>query len=67
MILSVLYQYLSCRFWVKSRGSKWLSIRSELIRDIKKAFDANNINIPFPIMTVEGASDHPVYLGRKAA
>ena len=42
------------RIWVKSTAqSDYLSVRSEAIMLIKKAFDENNIVIPFPIRTLD--------------
>ncbi|KKP36617.1 hypothetical protein A2483_03685 [Candidatus Peregrinibacteria bacterium RIFOXYC2_FULL_33_13] len=42
---------LILRFWVDSK-SNWLGIRSEMIINLKKNFDAVHINIPFPIRTL---------------
>jgi small conductance mechanosensitive channel len=42
------------RFWIKySRQFDYVSARSEAIIKIKKAFDANDIQIPFPIRTLD--------------
>lgn len=42
------------RMWVYYPGNQaYLKARSEMIMNIKKAFDDNNITIPFPIRTVE--------------
>ena len=42
------------RFWVHySRQFDYVFARSEAIIKIKKAFDANNIQIPFPIRTLD--------------
>jgi len=51
---------LIVRAWVESR-SPWLQIKSNLAVNIKKAFDHVDINIPFPIRTVEfkNAEDVP--------
>jgi len=43
---------VSIKFWV-DKDSNIFGIRSELIRQIKVAFDASNINIPFPITTLD--------------
>lgn len=56
---------LKIRFWVKSRGSRWLHVRSELIRDIKAEFDKNNIEIPFPITTLHGSKSSPVMIDKE--
>lgn len=43
---------LSVRMWVNSpEQSVYNNVRSEAILKIKKAYDANDIMIPFPIMT----------------
>ncbi|KGL63818.1 mechanosensitive ion channel family protein [Polaribacter sp. Hel1_85] len=43
-----------CRFWVDSKNAlQKLSAKSNAIIEIKKAFDKENINIPFPIRTLE--------------
>jgi small conductance mechanosensitive channel len=43
-----------CRFWVDSTNAKKrLEAKSKAIIAIKKVFDANDINIPFPIRTLE--------------
>jgi small conductance mechanosensitive channel len=42
------------RFWVDAVKNKQnLQAQSDAILAIKKAFDANDINIPFPIRTLE--------------
>ena len=42
------------RFWIKyQRQFNYVNARSEAIIKIKKAFDANNIVIPFPIRTLD--------------
>lgn len=47
------------RFWMDSHGqSIYLSTRSEAVIAIKKAFDKNGINIPFPIRTLDINEDH---------
>ena len=44
----------SIRIWlVESAQSTYLNARSEAIKRIKKAFDANKITIPFPIRTLD--------------
>ncbi|WP_010178276.1 mechanosensitive ion channel family protein [Aquimarina agarilytica] len=43
-----------CRFWVDGESSlEKLQAKSKAIIEIKKAFDKENINIPFPIRTLE--------------
>ncbi|MBU3012656.1 mechanosensitive ion channel family protein [Polaribacter vadi] len=43
-----------CRFWVDSQNAlQKLKAKSNAIIQIKKAFDKENINIPFPIRTLE--------------
>lgn len=42
------------RFWIKfNRQAEFLSARSEAIMAIKKAYDQNDITIPFPIRTLD--------------
>jgi small-conductance mechanosensitive channel len=42
------------RFWIKyKRQFNYVNARSEAIIKIKKAFDANDIVIPFPIRTLD--------------
>jgi small-conductance mechanosensitive channel len=44
------------RFWISyKRQFNYVNARSEAIVKIKKAFDANNIVIPFPIRTLDFA------------
>lgn len=44
---------LGVRFWVQSRdGVSWITIKSQLVHEIKKAFEQHGITIPFPIRTV---------------
>ena len=42
---------IKIRAWVESRGG-WLKIKSDLVINIKREFDAVGIGIPFPIRTV---------------
>ena len=42
---------LKVRAWVESRGG-WLKVKSDLVLEIKKQFDAYGITIPWPIRTV---------------
>ena len=43
-----------CRFWIYGEnGLAKLKARSELIIELKKAFDKHDIQIPFPIRTLE--------------
>jgi len=45
---------LEARFWVRySRQVDYVGAKSDAIIRIKKAFDANNILIPFPIRTLD--------------
>jgi small conductance mechanosensitive channel len=47
---------LKVRFWISyKRQFNYVNARSEAIIKIKKAFDANNIVIPFPIRTLDFA------------
>ena len=41
------------RFWIKPRQKNFLAARSNAIIAIKKAFDSNDITIPFPIRTLD--------------
>ena len=42
-----------CRFWIEGRsGLDRLRAKSKLIIELKKAFNAHDINIPFPIRTL---------------
>lgn len=48
-----------CRFWVDSENAlEKLKAKSKAIIEIKKAFDKENINIPFPMRTLEFADNH---------
>lgn len=41
-------------FWIaRSTQATYLSAKSEAVKRIKKAYDANNITIPFPIRTLD--------------
>ncbi|SFW49232.1 mechanosensitive ion channel family protein [Cellulophaga fucicola] len=43
-----------CRFWVDAENAKnKLDAKSVAIKAVKKSFNANDINIPFPIRTLE--------------
>ena len=43
-----------CRFWIDGESSlEKLIAKSKAIIEIKKAFDKENINIPFPIRTIQ--------------
>jgi small conductance mechanosensitive channel len=43
-----------CRFWIDSENTiEILRSKSKAIIHLKKAFDENNINIPFPIRTLQ--------------
>ncbi|MCO4754959.1 MAG: mechanosensitive ion channel family protein [Bacteriovoracaceae bacterium] len=42
------------RVWLKFKGEKdYLKVRHEAIKQIKLAFDANDVDIPFPIRTLD--------------
>lgn len=43
---------LKLRFWVRSR-SGWLGVRTEVVKNVKRAFDENGVVIPFPIRTLD--------------
>ncbi len=48
------------RFWTNQvNQSAYLYYRSEALRKIKRAFDNNNITIPFPIRTIDFAIKGP--------
>ncbi|AUC84602.1 mechanosensitive ion channel protein MscS [Polaribacter sp. ALD11] len=48
-----------CRFWVDSENAlEKLKAKSKAIIEIKKAFDKENINIPFPMRTLEFTENH---------
>jgi len=49
---------LEARFWVESkvRGG-WWTVKSDVMQNLKKEFDNSNIQIPFPIRTLEFGSD----------
>lgn len=55
---------LLVRIWVESNGP-WLQIKSNLAINIKKALDNADINIPFPIRTVEFAKGDDITEGPK--
>jgi small conductance mechanosensitive channel len=43
-----------CRFWIESENAlEKLKAKSKAIIEIKKAYDKENINIPFPIRTLQ--------------
>lgn len=44
---------LSLKFWVNSKTGNILKIKSNMIPEIKKAFDDEGIKIPFPIRTLQ--------------
>ena len=47
-----------CRFWVDAENSlEKLIAKSKAVKEIKKAFDKENINIPFPIRTLKFDND----------
>lgn len=43
---------LEARFWIDQTVSHWLKVPSKLSVKVKRALDAANINIPFPITTL---------------
>ncbi len=47
---------LSVRFYVdpQDKKSSWIKVKSDLIQQVKEAFDQNGIEIPFPIRTLRG-------------
>ncbi len=47
---------LSVRFYVdpQDKKSSWIKVKSDLIQQVKEAFDKNGIEIPFPIRTITG-------------
>jgi small conductance mechanosensitive channel len=48
-----------CRFWIDSENAlEKLKAKSKAIIEIKKAFDKEEINIPFPMRTLEFVSDN---------
>lgn len=54
-----------CRFWVDSKNSlEKLKAKSKAIMEIKKAFDKEDINIPFPIRTLEFGENHKLNIER---
>ncbi|WP_313791370.1 mechanosensitive ion channel family protein [Lacinutrix neustonica] len=43
-----------CRFWIEGKSVlEQIKAKSTAIIEIKKAFDKENINIPFPIRTLQ--------------
>ncbi|WP_309477259.1 mechanosensitive ion channel family protein [Tenacibaculum aquimarinum] len=43
-----------CRFWIDAENSlEKMIAKNKAIKEIKKAFDKENINIPFPIRTLQ--------------
>lgn len=57
------YLDLTVRFWIKSR-SEWWTIQSDITKQIKELFDANNIFVPYPqsvVHLIKNDSEHPVY------
>lgn len=54
-----------CRFWVDSQNSlEKLKAKSKVIIEIKKAFDKENINIPFPMRTLEFVPNNKLNLSQ---
>lgn len=56
---------LSMRFWIdpQNKEKSWILTKSELTAKVKQAFDANGIEIPFPIRTLQGG----VHINQNAA
>ncbi len=44
---------LSVKFWMDSKKANILKVKSDLIPEIKKAFDDAGIKIPFPVRTLQ--------------
>ncbi|QTE23529.1 mechanosensitive ion channel family protein [Polaribacter cellanae] len=54
-----------CRFWVDSENAlEKLKAKSKAIIEIKKAFDKANINIPFPMRTLEFVPNNKLNLSQ---
>lgn len=54
-----------CRFWVDSKNAlEKLKAKSNAIIEIKKAFDKENISIPFPMRTIEFTSDNKLNINK---
>tara|TARA_R110002049_G_scaffold81474_4_gene207284 strand:- start:7884 stop:8765 length:882 start_codon:yes stop_codon:yes gene_type:complete len=54
-----------CRFWVDSENAlEKLKAKSNAIMEIKKAFDKENINIPFPMRTLEFVPNNKLNLSK---
>ncbi|TMM31491.1 mechanosensitive ion channel family protein [Polaribacter aestuariivivens] len=54
-----------CRFWVDSENAlEKLKAKSKAIIEIKKAFDAADINIPFPMRTLEFVPNNKLNLAQ---
>lgn len=54
-----------CRFWIDSENSlEKLKAKSKVIIEIKKAFDKENINIPFPMRTLEFVPNNKLNLSQ---
>ncbi|NVK53780.1 MAG: mechanosensitive ion channel family protein [Flavobacteriaceae bacterium] len=52
-----------CRFWIDSENAlEKLKAKSKAIIELKKAFDKESINIPFPIRTLEFADNHKLHI-----
>lgn len=57
-----------CRFWVDSVNAlEKLKAKSNAIIEIKKAFDKENISIPFPMRTIEFTSDNKLNINKAIA
>jgi len=43
---------LTIRFWVEMSASKWWKVQSEIMQNLKNAYDQAGIGIPYPIRTL---------------
>ncbi|TXD50291.1 MULTISPECIES: mechanosensitive ion channel family protein [unclassified Polaribacter] len=56
-----------CRFWIDSENAlEKLKAKSKAIIEIKKVFDAEGINIPFPMRTLEFAANNSLNIKKEA-
>lgn len=55
-----------CRFWIQGKdGKARLRAKSKAMVELKKAFDRHDINIPFPIRTLQFESENGLELVQK--
>jgi small conductance mechanosensitive channel len=55
-----------CRFWIQGKdGKARLRAKSKAMVELKKAFDRHDINIPFPIRTLQFESENGLELVHK--